>query len=34
MFGDIGHGLIMLLFAAYMIRNEREFLRVDSNSEV
>lgn len=34
MFGDAGHGIIMLLFGAYMVINEKKFLRKKINSEI
>lgn len=30
MFGDIGHGILMALFAAYMVRNEKRLLAMGS----
>lgn len=34
MFGDFGHGLIMTLFAVWMIMNEKPLMNKKSNSEV
>ena len=28
MFGDVGHGIMMLLFVAYLIAKEDEFMKV------
>ena len=28
MFGDVGHGIMMLLFVAYMIYKEDDFMKV------
>jgi len=34
MFGDVGHGFLMLLFGLYMIAYERQFLANKSSNEV
>ncbi|KAI8430749.1 hypothetical protein MSG28_000920 [Choristoneura fumiferana] len=34
MFGDVGHGFIMFLFAAWMLKNEKKFMAENSNNEI
>ncbi len=34
MFGDAGHGILMLAFAVWMIWKEKQFLRQQSTNEV
>lgn len=34
MFGDMGHGLIMTIFAAVLIINEKNFLKNKSDNEI
>lgn len=34
MFGDAGHGIILLLFALYMVLNEKKLLAKKINSEI
>ena len=34
MFGDLGHGFLMFLFAFYCVMNEKRFLAAKSNNEV
>lgn len=34
MFGDVGHGLLMTLFALWMVKNEKSIIANKSTSEV
>ncbi|CAK1588242.1 unnamed protein product [Parnassius mnemosyne] len=34
MFGDLGHGLILTIFSAWMVKNEKKFMGKPSNNEI